>query len=98
MDLHELELLSNSVLDLVEAGSYDAAELVCREVSRRWPEQLHGIEGMAIVHEARGENNQAIECLETCIARDRMAVDWGGGETDDWYSEWIERLRARTRE
>jgi len=59
--LVEVDDLSNSVLDLIDAGKFDEAESVCNELKKRYPDQVDGIERMAMVYEARGENQKAAE-------------------------------------
>ena len=59
----DLDDLSNSVLDLIEAGDLDAAENACRQLEKLYPNQVDGLTRMALVHKARGENPQAADCL-----------------------------------
>ena len=40
----EVDELSNSVLDLIEAEKFDEAESVCRQLRDRYPDQIDGIE------------------------------------------------------
>ncbi|MDM8535594.1 SEC-C metal-binding domain-containing protein [Desulfobacterales bacterium HSG17] len=56
-----LDDLSNSVIDLINSGKFDKAEAVCKELSQRYPGQVDGIERLAMVYEARGENEKALE-------------------------------------
>ncbi len=48
-------------LDLIDAEKFDEAESVCNELRKRYPDQIDGIERMAMVYEARGENGKAAE-------------------------------------
>jgi hypothetical protein len=65
----DLDDLSNSVLDLidagkfdeVDAGKFDEAKSVCKDLRERYPDQVDGIERMAMVHEACGDNKKAVE-------------------------------------
>jgi tetratricopeptide (TPR) repeat protein len=61
VEFDDLDDLSNSVLDLIDAKKFDEAESVCNELKKRYPEQVDGIERMAMVYEARGENQKASE-------------------------------------
>lgn len=61
MAIDALDELSNSVLDLIKAKEFDKAESVCNELRRKYPAQIDGIERMAMVYEARGENEKASE-------------------------------------
>jgi len=64
----DLDELSNSVVDLVNAGEYDKAESVCHELSKRYPDQVDGIERLAMVYESRGENERAAEQYRKAVA------------------------------
>jgi tetratricopeptide (TPR) repeat protein len=58
IECEELDNLSNSVIDLIDE---DEAESVCSELSRRYPDQVDGIERLAMVCEARGDYEKAAE-------------------------------------
>jgi tetratricopeptide (TPR) repeat protein len=60
-ELDHLDALSNHVVDLVNAGQLDEAELACLELRRHFPEQIDWIERQALVYEARGLNKKAAE-------------------------------------
>ena len=53
VEIDDLDDLSNSVLDLIDAEKFDEAESVCNELRKRYPDQVDGIERMAMVYEAR---------------------------------------------
>jgi len=57
----DLDHLSNSVVDLIEAGQLDEAETVCHELLSRYPDQIDGTERLAEVLEAKGEKKRAAE-------------------------------------
>jgi tetratricopeptide (TPR) repeat protein len=61
VEFDDLDDLSNSVLDLIDAKKFDEAESVCNELKKRYPDQVDGIERMAMVYEARGEKQKASE-------------------------------------
>jgi len=60
-DIDTLIDLSNSVVDLVNEGELDKAESVCHELINSYPDQIDGIERLAMVYEARGDKNKARE-------------------------------------
>jgi len=91
-DLDELETLSNSVLDLIESGHLDEAEAACRELTRRWPDQMDGIERMASVLEARGRTAEAVERYRECIAFIDAHPDGFDEESKQEYRDAIARL------
>ena len=51
----ELDDLSNSVLDLINSGDLDAAEVACRRLQMQYPDQVDGIWRLAMVYEVRGD-------------------------------------------
>jgi tetratricopeptide (TPR) repeat protein len=61
VEVDDLDDLSNSVVDLIEEKKFDEAETVCHELSKRYPDQVDGIERLAMVYEARGEKEKAAE-------------------------------------
>lgn len=61
VELDDLEDLSNSVLDLINEKKFDEAKSVCQELRERYPDQVDGIERLAMVYEACGENQKAVE-------------------------------------
>ena len=61
VEVDDFDDLSNSVIDLIDAEKFDEAESVCNELKKRYPDQVDGIERMAMVYEARGEKEEAAE-------------------------------------
>jgi tetratricopeptide (TPR) repeat protein len=57
----KLDQLSNSVVDLIKEGKLDEAEAVCKQLSKRYPDQVDGIERRAMVEQARGNYAQAAQ-------------------------------------
>ncbi len=90
----EIDQLSNSVLDLIKEGKHDEAESVCKQLSKRYPDQVDGIERRAMVEEARGNYPQAADYY-------RRAADFVQGkpgfdpETGVWYRELAEQMKAK---
>jgi hypothetical protein len=66
-ELDELELLSNSVLDHIQAGNLDAARQACLSWSGASRIRIDWLDRTARVHAARGEVDQAIEHFRRCI-------------------------------
>ncbi len=56
-----LDNLSNSVVDLIHEGKLDEAENSCNELLKLYPDQVDGLERFAMVYEARGDNEKAVE-------------------------------------
>lgn len=60
-DLRALDKLSNRVVDLVDSGKLDMAERLCQQLLEEYPDQVDGIERLAMVYEARGKKKEAAE-------------------------------------
>jgi hypothetical protein len=93
VEVDDLDDLSNSVLDLIDAGKFDEAETVCKELKKRYPDQVDCIERMAMVFEARGENQKAAEYfLKTAeFMRSHPGFDKEGIE---WALDKAKNLKA----
>jgi len=63
-----LTAASNAVVDLVEAGKLDEAEQAARDLLLRFPDVHDGYDRLGMVHQARGENQQAADCYRKVIA------------------------------
>ena len=63
----ELTAASNAVIELVHAGKLDEAEQAARDLLVRYPEVHDGYDRLGMVHEARGENQQAAQCYRKVI-------------------------------
>jgi tetratricopeptide (TPR) repeat protein len=59
LDDDDLDHLSNSIVDLIHAGRLDQAEAAARDLMRRFPDVIDGLERLAHVYEARGDKAQA---------------------------------------
>jgi hypothetical protein len=89
----ELDRLSNSVVDLINDGRLDEAEAACEQLRTRYPEVYDWLIRKAMICEARGQPERAIEyCQRT--------IDWMDAHPDDFepesrepFYEDIERLR-----
>ena len=51
----ELDDLSNSVVYLIKDGKLDEAEVACQKLLKQYPDQVDGLDRLAMVYEARGE-------------------------------------------
>jgi len=52
-DIDDLDMLSNSVPDLINDGELGEAEKVCHELLKHYPGQIDGIDRLAEVYEAQ---------------------------------------------
>jgi len=63
----EIDKLSNSVVDLIDKGRLEEAEVACQELKAQYPETIDWIHRTAMVHEARGQTQQAITHYEQVL-------------------------------
>ena len=55
----QLDLLSNSVVDLIKQNRLDEAEAASRKLLADYPDQVDGLNRLAMVYGARGEKSKA---------------------------------------
>ena len=81
--MEKLDTLSNSVIDLVDAGEFDKAEAACRSLLENYPDQVDGLDRLAMVYEAKGEHARAaeyytkvVEFAQSHPEFDQEFIDW----------------------
>ena len=90
----DLDRLSNSVVGLVDEGRLDEADAACEQLRNRYPEVHDWLMRKAMVCEARGETERAIEYFERTIAwMDAHPEDFGPESREPFYED-IVRLRG----
>jgi tetratricopeptide (TPR) repeat protein len=57
----QLDQLSNSVVDLIKQERLDEAEAVSHKLLTDYPDQVDGLNRLAMVYEARGEKSKAAD-------------------------------------
>jgi tetratricopeptide (TPR) repeat protein len=62
-----LDAASNAVVDLVRAAKLDEAEAAARDLLLRFPDVHDGWDRLGMVHEARGNSQQAADCYRKVI-------------------------------
>jgi len=89
----DLDNLSNSVVDLIKERRLEEAEKVCRELLSRYPDQIDGIDRLAEVYEARGNNKKAAQYYRKAatFAKSNSGFDQ---EAIDWYLSKANRLES----
>lgn len=94
----DLDELSNRVVDLIDDGRLGQAEAACQELKEQYPEVIDWLFRTAMLHEARGEPQRAIEYYERTLA-------WMDDNPDDFepasrepFRDDIERLRRAINE
>ncbi len=90
----DLDRLSNSVVSLIDEGRLDEADAVCEQLRTRYPDMHDWFMRKAMVCEARGETERAIEYYERTVAwMDAHPEDFDP-ESREPFLEGIERLRG----
>ena len=89
----DLDELSNSVVDLIEAGRLEEAEAACRELLTRYPDQIDGTERLAAVYEAKGERKLAAEYYRK-TAQFAQGSPGFDQKLIDWYSSKAKELET----
>jgi len=88
-ELDTVDALSNSVLDLIRSGQLEKAEEVCRQILKRYPDQVDGLDRLALVYEAKGDkiraaayHRKAADFMRTHPGFDEEAIAWILGEAE----------------
>lgn len=81
----DIDLLANSVMDLIQAKKFDEAENVCRKLLDQFPEQVDGLSCSALVFQAQENFLKAADYTEKAIAFMRK-------RKDEYDSEIIEEM------
>ena len=90
----DLDRLSNSVVSLIDEGRLDEADAVCEQLRTRYPEVHDWLMRKAMVCEARGETELAIEYCERTIAWMDAHPENFDPERREPFRKDIERLRG----
>ena len=89
----DLDRLSNSVVYLVRKGRLDEADAACEQLRTRYPEVVDWLMCKAMVCEARGETEHAINYYERTVAWMEADPEGFGPENAESFRRDIERLR-----
>ncbi len=93
-ETEELNYKSNSVVDLIADGKLDEAEQVARALLVDYPEVFDGHDRLGMVHEARGEDREAIDCYGQVVAFIRADPEqFEPGYEEEWL-DLIAKLEA----
>jgi hypothetical protein len=85
---------SNAVLDLIRMAKLDEAQAAARDLLERFPQVHDGWDRLGMVHEARGERAQAIDCYRRVVAFLDANPDYSDPEFRQSFVERIARLEA----
>ncbi len=90
-ELTELELRTESVLELIEAGRVAEAETTAQQLLLEFPEDTVVIERLAQVYEAKGESYSAAEQYRRGVAL--MDAEGDGGFCDCCRARMVKAIR-----
>lgn len=97
-DETELDRLSNSVVDLINDGQLEQAEAACQALKEQYPDVIDWLMRTAMLHEARGETQKAIDYYERTLAwMDENPDDFEPASRDPFRDD-IDRLRRSMNE
>jgi tetratricopeptide (TPR) repeat protein len=95
-EMDELEEMSNDALDLIEAGEFEEAEEVCRELAVRFPDCIDGTERLGQLYEAKGEDKAAARQYRLAAAMtETVAIKTVDAGARAWYLNRAQRLDPR---
>jgi tetratricopeptide (TPR) repeat protein len=96
--INDLDRLSNSVIDLVNEGRLDEADAVCEQLRTEYPEVHDWMTRKAMICEARGEYELAMEyCQRVIDWMDANPEDFEPRSREPFYRD-IERLKILVEE
>jgi tetratricopeptide (TPR) repeat protein len=87
-----LTAASNVVVELIHAGKLDEAEHAARDLLVHFPDVHDGYDRLGMVHEARGENQQAADCYRKVVAFIRQHPDNYDEAFEDAFVKQVEKL------
>ena len=94
----ELDALSNSVLDAIEARKYDEAEKLCQKLLLEYPEVADGPMRLAMLRDAQGRFQEAAQQYSKVL--DTMSRQPGafGQEMVTYVTEQRDQALAKTKQ
>jgi len=93
-DIRQLDKLSNSINDLLKKRDFEKALSVCRQLQKKYPDQIDGISRFAQVYEDMGECAKAAKYYRKS-AEFAAANEGFDQESIDMYLEDAMRMEAK---
>lgn len=93
----ELDDLSNSVVDAIEARRYNQAEKLCRRLLREYPDVFDGHERLAMLREAQGRFHEAAEHYEIVLKMMEEQREYVDQEAIDYVTELRDEALAKAK-
>ena len=91
----DLDDLSNSIVDAIEAKKYDQAEMLCQRLLNEYPEVFDGHERLAMLREAQGRFQEAAEHYEKVLEMMKKNPDNVDQETIQYITELRDQVLAQ---
>jgi tetratricopeptide (TPR) repeat protein len=91
----QLDAAANSVLALIDARKFDAAEQAAHELLARFPAVHDGYECLGRLYQAKGDHRQAAECYRKVIAFARNEPHLYDPHFIDHFQDLIDRLEPQ---
>ena len=91
----DLDDLSNSVVDAIEAGKYDQAEKLCQKLLSEYPEVFDGHQRLAMLREAQGRFQEAADHYTNVIEMMNKNPQNIGQDTIQYVTELRDKARAQ---
>jgi len=93
----DLDDLSNSVVDAIEAGKYDQAENLCQRLLREYPDVFDGQERLAMLREAQGRFQEAADHYTKVIEMMNKNPQNIDQDTIQYITELRDQARAQAK-
>ncbi len=91
----DLDDLSNSVVDAIEAEKYDQAEKLCQKLLSEYPDVFDGHERLAMLREAQGRFQEAADHYEKVIEMMNKNPQNIDQDTIQYITELRDQARAQ---
>jgi len=91
----ELTEASNAVVDMVQAGDFDAAEQAAHDLLARFPDVHDGYDRLGMICEARGDHQQAADYYRKAIGVIRTHPGAYDPEFEAVFHKLIARLEPK---
>jgi tetratricopeptide (TPR) repeat protein len=95
VEYSDLDIASNSVVDLIHEGKLDEAETAAHKLLADYPEVHDGFERLAMVYEARGDSRSALDMYERTLDFTMDKGDDYDEEMRIYYRRKIAKLKKK---
>lgn len=94
----DLDDLSNSVADAIEAGQYDQAQKLCQKLLRDYPDVFDGHQRLAMLREAQGRFQEAADHYGMVLEMMKQNPDNVDQHTIQFITELRDQALAQVKE